>query len=307
MIDLSDAFDDVDSFQLREIRSAWGGTTLPPINWGDDFGGRGPAGDPIMALQVSAFLACIRVLAEGVAQLPFHLLRSNPDGTKERATDHPLYAVLHDRPNAWQSSYEFRESLVAHTASWGNGFARKVYASNGQIAELWPMHPAHVDVVRLENNALSYVHREPGFETKTYREDQVVHVRFLSDNGYMGMVPLSLSAGADQYYLPANNLAPLPAIVGEAGKPDAGTSAAVLSILQAVAAGTITAASAEALILATFPELSAASVRAMVEGAAPPAKESTEAPAAEASVEAVEPVAVEPANEMEDTGESNGN
>ena len=92
------------------------------------------------------------------------------------------------------------------------------------------------------------------------------------------------SAGADQYYLPANNLAPLPAIVGEAGKPDAGTSAAVLSILQAVAAGTITAASAEALILATFPELPAASVRAMVEGAQPAADESTE-----------------------DTGEQNGN
>jgi hypothetical protein len=103
------------------------------------------------------------------------------------------------------------------------------------------------------------------------------------------------SAGADQYYLPANNLSPLSAIAGEAGKPDAGTSAAVLSILQAVAAGTITAASAEALILATFPELPASSVRAMVEGAEPAAEESTE------------PVAVEPANETEDTGEDNGN
>jgi hypothetical protein len=103
------------------------------------------------------------------------------------------------------------------------------------------------------------------------------------------------SAGADQYYLPANNLAPLPAIVGEASKPDAGTSAAVLSILQAVAAGTITAASAEALILATYPELPAASVRAMVDGATPAAEESTE------------PVAVEPASETEDTGSENGN
>jgi HK97 family phage portal protein len=489
MIDLSDAFDDVNTFQLREIRSAWGGTTLPPINWGDDFGGHGPAGDPVLALQVSAFLACVRCLAEGVAQLPFHLLRVNADGTKERATDHPLYEIIHDRPNPWQSSYEFRETLVAHVASWGNGFARKVYAQNGQVVELWPMHPAHVDVIRLDNNALSYVHREPGFETKTYREDQVIHVRFLSDNGYMGMVPLSLSAGvlelartmdayarkfwqndsrpgivmessqpipkeaadqlrqnwermhrgannagktailpngitlkelsgasnesaqliefrtflvqeiaramrvpcsmigensrstfsnaeqeqlsflqntlvswcrrvesafersllvgmpgysvsldvrgmlrgdsasrsayygalaalgslspndirrledmppipsagADQYYLPANNLAPLPAIVGEASKPDAGTSAAVLSILQAVAAGTITAASAEALILATYPELPAASVRAMVEGATPAAEESTE------------PAAVEPASETEDTGSENGN
>jgi hypothetical protein len=69
----------------------------------------------------------------------------------------------------------------------------------------------------------------------------------------------------------------------------------VLSILQAVAAGTITAASAEALILATYPELPAASVRAMVDGATPAAEESTE------------PVAVEPASETEDTGSENGN
>jgi HK97 family phage portal protein len=183
--------------QLIEMRSAWGGTTLPPINWGDSFGGQSPA-NPVLALQVSAFLACVRVLAESVAQLPFHLYRVNADGTKERAVDHPLYAILHDRPNGWQSSFEFRETLVAHTASWGNGYGRKVFDTRGRLAEIWPIHPAYMEPRRLENNAILYAHREPGLPAAEYRDDQVVHVRFLSDNGYMGMVPLSLSAGVLQ-------------------------------------------------------------------------------------------------------------
>ena len=63
---------------------------------------------PETSLQCSAVLACVRVLSEGVAQLPLHLMRRLPGGGKEIADDHPLNEVLAYQPNGWMTSFEFR-------------------------------------------------------------------------------------------------------------------------------------------------------------------------------------------------------
>ena len=50
-------------------------------------------------MQMTAVYSCVRILAEAVAGLPLHLYRYRDDGGKEKATDHPLYLLLHDEPN----------------------------------------------------------------------------------------------------------------------------------------------------------------------------------------------------------------
>ena len=148
------------------------------------------------AMSVAAFHACVRVLAEGVAGLPFHLLREVAGGSKERAGDHHLYEILHRKPNSWQSSYEFRETLVQHVATWGNAYVLKVYDRSGRVEELVPLHPSNVNVSQLENRALVYDYLPtPDSDGRRFREDQIIHVRYLSDNGYLGMVPLALCGG----------------------------------------------------------------------------------------------------------------
>lgn len=147
------------------------------------------------AFAVSAFHACVRVLAESVAMLPFHLMKHARDGTKKRATRHAYYDLLHRRPNSWQSSYEFRETIVQHCCTWGNAYALKVYKA-GKLTELWPLHPSLVTPSQLSNNAIVFDYlTAPGGEVKRFRDDQVIHVRYMSDNGYMGMVPMELANG----------------------------------------------------------------------------------------------------------------
>ena len=51
------------------------------------------------AMQMTAVYSCVRILAEAVAGLPLHLYRYKDGGGKEKATDHPLYLLLHDEPN----------------------------------------------------------------------------------------------------------------------------------------------------------------------------------------------------------------
>src|SRR4051812_1698855 len=89
-----------------------------PAGPGDDFW-YGPAyatGGPVRvtpdtALQVSTVFACVRVLAETVGSLPLNLYRRQVRGGKERADDHRLFPVLHDRPNNWQTSLDWRTQL----------------------------------------------------------------------------------------------------------------------------------------------------------------------------------------------------
>jgi phage portal protein BeeE len=64
------------------------------------------------ALQVSTVLACSKVIVEGIAQVPWKLHQGVGGGSA--ATDHPLYDLLYRRPNSWQTSFEFRETLGLH-------------------------------------------------------------------------------------------------------------------------------------------------------------------------------------------------
>lgn len=66
------------------------------------------------SMQMTAVYACVRVLSEAVAGLPLHLYRHTDTGGKEKATDSPLYFLLHDEPNQEMTSFVFRETLMAH-------------------------------------------------------------------------------------------------------------------------------------------------------------------------------------------------
>ena len=50
---------------------------------------------PATAQGVSAVYACVQAISETTASLPLILFKRNGDD-RERASDHPLYRVLHD-------------------------------------------------------------------------------------------------------------------------------------------------------------------------------------------------------------------
>lgn len=74
------------------------------------------------AMRLTAVYSCINVLSTALAQLPAVVLRRQGDNIKP-ATDHPAYYLLHDEPNAWQTSYKWRETKQAHVCGWGNGYS----------------------------------------------------------------------------------------------------------------------------------------------------------------------------------------
>ena len=60
---------------------------------------------PEASLSCAAVLACVRVLSESVASLPFNVYRRLPGSGKEIAEDLPLQEILAYQPNDWMSSF----------------------------------------------------------------------------------------------------------------------------------------------------------------------------------------------------------
>jgi len=160
-------------------------------------GGRNPAGvriDPETALRSTVVLACVRVLASSVAGLPLHLYRRLPSGGKELARENPLYRVLHDRPNSWQSSYEWREQIMLHLLTHGQAFVE--ISGSGPQTQLVALHPSRMKVEQIENGRLRYTYREASGGSTVYAQDAMMHLRWLSDDGVNGMVPVELAKDA---------------------------------------------------------------------------------------------------------------
>ena len=51
----------------------------------------------------ATYFACMKVLSESIGKLPLKLLRYNDKNGVETARKHPLYYVLHDRPNPYMT------------------------------------------------------------------------------------------------------------------------------------------------------------------------------------------------------------
>jgi HK97 family phage portal protein len=151
------------------------------------------------ALDVTTVLACARVIGEGVAQVPLKLLRDSADGrTKLPATDHPLYPILYRRANYWQTSFEFRETIMLHLVLTGNAFVFKNVVG-GRITELIPFEPQHVTVYRATGGELTYRVMMPeassgGVDatgaTKLFPAESIWHLRGPSWCGWLGLEPV---------------------------------------------------------------------------------------------------------------------
>jgi HK97 family phage portal protein len=100
---------------------------------------------PEVALRCIPVYAGVRVRCETLGTLPLHLYLRGDGGQKDRAIDHPLYKLLHDRPNAWTSAPEFVMQMEQDTITHGGGFAL-ANRSGDKIVELIRLPPNAVTV-----------------------------------------------------------------------------------------------------------------------------------------------------------------
>ena len=155
------------------------------------------------AMQITAVYACIRILAESVAQLPLHLYKYNENGGKLKAVEHSLYKILHDEPNPEMTSFVFRETLMTHLLLYGNAYAQIIRNGKGQILALYPLMANRMTVDRDDKGEIFYKYQHSTDEantmkgsTVTLKPRDVFHIVGLSADGIVGYSPIAMAKNA---------------------------------------------------------------------------------------------------------------
>lgn len=161
------------------------------------FGLRGGIGgyvDPSRASGIATAHACIAIVSQNLAAMPLNLYRRSDNGGRDRASDHPLYGVLHDMANETQTAFEARETLIASLMIHGNAYARIEWNGRGQVAALHPLDPASVAVERLASGRLRYRVSSNGGGARICLQEEILHLRYrLARDGVMGLSPVQIA------------------------------------------------------------------------------------------------------------------
>jgi len=178
---------------LRKSANPDWGTLERYLAWA--FGGgaasSGVIVNPQTALQAGAVFACVRVLTQTLGMVPLNLYSVGSDGAKTTARGHSLWPILHDQPNDYQTSTEFWEMMMVSLALRGNGYAYVNRTQSGRVVELLPLHP---DMVRPEMRAdftIIYNCTLNDGSFKQYSLGEIMHLRGMTVNGWLGISPIA--------------------------------------------------------------------------------------------------------------------
>ena len=176
-----------------------GGTWLSSVMTG--WGSKSDSGSwvtPQTALALASVQRAVTILAETIAQLPIDFYRPTPDDGRVRVSDHPAWPLLRVAPNEFQTPYQFNEFKQISLGLRGNAFALKFYDPSGRVKSLYPLNADRVQVLVSPIDRMPYyrvLHAPDGIEGMFPLRD-IHHVRWISDNPYTGLSPISLHRDA---------------------------------------------------------------------------------------------------------------
>lgn len=139
--------------------------------------------------------ACVRVISETVATLPFHVFERRKDGRGvELAPQHHVYRRIHDQPNEEMTNVEFWETILSHALLYGNGFARIEWDGEVNPRGMYILHPDRVEVKRDRETGVKFYssHQTDGGERLTIFDDDMLHIPGLGYDGMVGYSPVHL-------------------------------------------------------------------------------------------------------------------
>ena len=129
---------------------------------------------PEEALQEATVFSCVNVISQGVAQLPVLTNRT-----------------LFDKPNYYQTRYDFVYGVVSSLLVYGNSYTKLVRSTNGKIVQLIPLDPAQM-TVRANAAGVPQYFIEQQEQPISYKD--IVHIKDVSTFAVGGLSRVELCA-----------------------------------------------------------------------------------------------------------------
>lgn len=145
------------------------------------------------AMSISAVWACVNLISGTISSLPLRVMQDGPNGVASEVRQHPLVAVLQNAPNFDQTPLDFLDYTATAIEVKGDGMARKLRGTAGQIIGLDPMNPDTVARRRLLDGRIEYAWTKNNVRY-VETEENVLHIRGPGGDPLGGMSTLSFAA-----------------------------------------------------------------------------------------------------------------
>ncbi len=140
------------------------------------------------ALSEATYFACLKVLSESVGKLPLKLLQHKDNNGVITARGHPLYRILHDRPNPYMTATAFWSTIEQNRNHYGNAYA--LIKGAGSKTSLWILPSEEVEIWYDDQKILSdvpdiYYMYSHGGKLYQFSSEQILH--FKTSNTFDGI------------------------------------------------------------------------------------------------------------------------
>lgn len=144
-------------------------------------------------LSEATYFACLKVLSEAIGKLPLKILQYNNRNGVVTARDHPLYRVVHDRPNPYMTATTFWSTVEYNRNHYGNAYV--LIDGAGRNTTLWILPSNQVQVWYDDAKILKdipdiYYIYSAGGQTYRFGTEEILH--FKSSNTFDGIVGISV-------------------------------------------------------------------------------------------------------------------
>ena len=145
------------------------------------------------ALSEATYFACMKVLCEAIGKLPLNLMQYNERNGVTVARTHPLYRVLHDRPNPYMTATTFWSTVEYNRNHYGNAYVW--IEGSGSKMNLWILPSTDVQVWYDDARILAdvpdvYYLYSGGGKQYRFGSEEILH--FKTSNTFDGIVGVSV-------------------------------------------------------------------------------------------------------------------
>lgn len=144
-------------------------------------------------LSEATYFACLKILSEAIGKMPLKLLRYTDKNGVVTMRKHPLYKVLHDRPNPYMTATSFWSTVEYNRNHYGNAYVW--IRGAGQNMTLWILPSEQVEVWYDDAKALAdqpdiYYLYSVGSKVYKFGSEEILH--FKASNSLDGIVGISV-------------------------------------------------------------------------------------------------------------------
>ena len=129
------------------------------------------------ALSIPAFSSGLRYLSETLASLPAQLYERDGEQGANVARRHPAYSVLHDRPNEYQTSFEFYDRVVKDLILYGWHLSELRTNAAETVRQIVPLEMSRCRIAKdRETEIRLFRYTKDSGETRTFVDSEVLFI-----------------------------------------------------------------------------------------------------------------------------------